>query len=286
MSSTSELIGRRFMDEVATQASEPAIDELVAEDIIYTSSGYPDIVGRAEFKDFIAEHHVAQPDLHYSIEDVIATDDQVVVRWTSYGTQEGVMLGSPQQPSDRHSGDKHLQRRARANRARLHDLGRPGRQYADGSRGNRMTGRDHPDEPRRSSRPKPRPQGPQSAHDPRAVVQRFFHEFVDVGNLSCIPDLIDENYVGHFPGMPTVRGRDEFHALMTMYNNGFSARAMEINDTIVEEDKIAVRSTFRATHTGTVANVPATNRPVVVCEISIFLIPRTTIAEQWVSEDD
>ena len=39
--------------------------------------------------------HGAHPDLRFTIDDLIAEDDRVTIRWTLHGTNTGPMLGRP-----------------------------------------------------------------------------------------------------------------------------------------------------------------------------------------------
>jgi steroid delta-isomerase-like uncharacterized protein len=51
--------------------------------------------GPGEFKAVLARLHQAFPDLRYSIEDVIAEGDKLVLRWRGHGTHKGEYLGVP-----------------------------------------------------------------------------------------------------------------------------------------------------------------------------------------------
>lgn len=39
--------------------------------------------------------HTAHPDLRFTIDDLVAEADRVVIRWTLHGTNTGPMLGQP-----------------------------------------------------------------------------------------------------------------------------------------------------------------------------------------------
>jgi steroid delta-isomerase-like uncharacterized protein len=47
------------------------------------------------FKAFVANFNVAFPDIHHTIEDLIAEDDKVIVRWVARGTHTGLAMGVP-----------------------------------------------------------------------------------------------------------------------------------------------------------------------------------------------
>jgi predicted ester cyclase len=43
----------------------------------------------------VSTMHGAHPDLRFTIDDLIAEDDRVTIRWTLHGTNTGPMLGRP-----------------------------------------------------------------------------------------------------------------------------------------------------------------------------------------------
>ena len=88
---------RRYYAEIAS--AEPTAAALVADDLLS-----PDFVffgpndtegerGRESHKQFLAWHASVIPDQHWRSEELIATDDRVVSRWLTTGTQQGEFLG-------------------------------------------------------------------------------------------------------------------------------------------------------------------------------------------------
>src|SRR5258708_38594660 len=53
------------------------------------------IQGKEAFKQFLSMYLTAFPDLHFTIEDIIAEGDTVVVRFTFRGTHQGDLMGIP-----------------------------------------------------------------------------------------------------------------------------------------------------------------------------------------------
>jgi steroid delta-isomerase-like uncharacterized protein len=70
-------------------------DELIAADVIDHQAlpGMPP--GREGFKQFVSIFHAAFPDLHVTVEDLIAEGDKVVGRTTMRGTHQGEFMGIP-----------------------------------------------------------------------------------------------------------------------------------------------------------------------------------------------
>lgn len=86
-----EAIVRHLMERAYTH---PEVhDELVADDYVGHFPPNPTLYGQEGLKQFNAQAATALPDVHTSIEDLIAEGDMVVVRWTLRGTHEGELRG-------------------------------------------------------------------------------------------------------------------------------------------------------------------------------------------------
>src|SRR5919204_5209759 len=76
-------------------AALTAIDELFAPDYVFHGNGvFPDM-DRAGLKQMAPAGWTAFPDLHYTLEDLIAEWDKVVHRFTFRGTHQGDFMGVP-----------------------------------------------------------------------------------------------------------------------------------------------------------------------------------------------
>lgn len=72
----------------------PVIEELFAPDYVVHSGAVPDI-DWAGFKKVGAEWWTIFPDIHYTVEDLIAVEDKVVSRVTFRATHKGEFMGVP-----------------------------------------------------------------------------------------------------------------------------------------------------------------------------------------------
>ncbi|NJL56920.1 ester cyclase [bacterium] len=88
---------RFFQDGWGTHPSwKKAWDELMSEDVVYHfNSAAEPIVGLEANKTFNESLFQGFPDIHQTIEDVIAEGDKVVYRTTIQGTHTGEFLGTP-----------------------------------------------------------------------------------------------------------------------------------------------------------------------------------------------
>ncbi len=92
MSEQNRAIVRRLYEEVFNQGNLGTADELLAPDARSHAGPSP---GPEGLKRHTSMLRAAFPDLHQSIEDVIAEGDKVVVRTTCTGTHVGEFMGIP-----------------------------------------------------------------------------------------------------------------------------------------------------------------------------------------------
>lgn len=82
--------------EVFSKGDLDVADEVMAADYIEHAVVPPGLPpGVAGLKLFVSAFRAAFPDFQYTVEDVIAEEDKVVVRLTAHGTQTGEFAGLP-----------------------------------------------------------------------------------------------------------------------------------------------------------------------------------------------
>ena len=86
-SDMNEAVVRRFIEEVANGRNTSVVEELLAEDFRLPPGS--EGLDRGGLVAVLEYYFAAFPDLHYSIEDVVAAGDKVVVRVAMTGTHEG-----------------------------------------------------------------------------------------------------------------------------------------------------------------------------------------------------
>ena len=89
---------RRFTEGMNTNNAEiisRTIDELVAPDALIRTPLPIDVTGARALKEIFMRLHGAYPDLHVSVEDLIAEGDKVVSRNVVTGTHRGEYMGIP-----------------------------------------------------------------------------------------------------------------------------------------------------------------------------------------------
>ena len=89
-------LARRFYDEVGNGRNPAAANELFAAGHRYhdpASPGVPD--GPAGIANLFATYYTSFPDARWTIEEIVATEDTVITRWTGSGTHKAVLMGIP-----------------------------------------------------------------------------------------------------------------------------------------------------------------------------------------------
>ena len=86
----------RFFEEVFNGGNLAIVDEIKSSSYVFHGPSLPEpIRGPEGFKQYLMLFRTAFPDLHSTIEDLIAEGEQVTVRFTFTGTQQGELMGMP-----------------------------------------------------------------------------------------------------------------------------------------------------------------------------------------------
>ncbi len=80
--------------EAVNQKNLAVFDELLTPDVVFHSASTT-MQGLEAYKQVLSVYVTAFPDLQFTIEDVIAEGDTVVVRYTTRGTHQGNFRGIP-----------------------------------------------------------------------------------------------------------------------------------------------------------------------------------------------
>jgi predicted ester cyclase len=88
---------RRFFEELnkGKAAAMAVIDELCATDFVWHPGTGRDIRNLKDYKQFVSENYSTFPDVHSTVDDMVAEGDKVVVRFTFTGTHKGEWRGIP-----------------------------------------------------------------------------------------------------------------------------------------------------------------------------------------------
>jgi steroid delta-isomerase-like uncharacterized protein len=91
-------------EQVWNTGNLAALDEMVAPEATLYVPGNPQPMDRESWKGFYAPFYAAFPGLRLTIDDLIAEEDKVVVRFTFQGTHQGELMGIPPTGKDVRAG--------------------------------------------------------------------------------------------------------------------------------------------------------------------------------------
>ncbi len=122
-----------------------------------------------------------------------------------------------------------------------------------------------------------------SLEENKALACRFWDLFGGDGSV-LISEIIADNFVHH--SWPWVGpGLEGFKDLVENLTTGLSEYQYTIEDVIAEHDKVAVRLSESAKHTGELFGMPPTGRRFQLTAIHILRIEDGKIAEHWREQD-
>ena len=128
-----------------------------------------------------------------------------------------------------------------------------------------------------------------TTQDNKVIVQRWVDEVLntrDVSDQSPAYELVATDFVGHFPGQPTLEGLEAYRQFGSQYFSAFPDLQITPEDLIAEGDKVTMRYAWRGTHKGELMGIPPTGKQVVTSGISILRVANGKIAEQWDNFDN
>jgi steroid delta-isomerase-like uncharacterized protein len=93
MTEENKAVVKRELEEIWNKGNLAAIEECYAPDGVFSGDQLPDSKGIEAIGQLATMIHSSFPDIHYTVGDLIAEGDKVVLRWTSRGTHRGEFLG-------------------------------------------------------------------------------------------------------------------------------------------------------------------------------------------------
>ena len=103
-------------------------------------------------------------------------------------------------------------------------------------------------------------------------------EAVNERNLALLDELMASDFFDHTLQTRGLEGAKQFYAL---FFKGFPDFQMAIEDIVAEGDKVWVRITFKATHTGEWMGITPTGKKVKTEMVDIFRIVNGKLVEYW-----
>lgn len=93
MSEANKAVIKRYVEDFWNKGNVSTAEQFYAPDIVHHADHVPETRGIEGMKQLVTMLHKAFPDLCYTVEDVIAEGDKVVLRYSFAGTHKGEFLG-------------------------------------------------------------------------------------------------------------------------------------------------------------------------------------------------
>ena len=121
----------------------------------------------------------------------------------------------------------------------------------------------------------------------KVLINRYFEEVWNRGELEVLDEIIAPNYINHSPGLPNpVPGPEGLKPIISGLRKAFPDLHFSIENIVVTENQVAIHCTMHGTHQGDLFGLPATGKKVKVNQMQIERIENGKIVEHWRQSDD
>jgi steroid delta-isomerase-like uncharacterized protein len=253
------------------------IEDLIAPDFQMTIGSYPaPLSGPEGFRQLITMMRGALPDLHFTVEHLVAQDDIVVGNWMSSGTHKGgpFVTGMGALPADGHQFTIHGVSWLRIANGKLVES------YVCEDAMGLIT--------QLGGLPSQAPLTHLSSKGEVAdIMERYFNGVMSQGKLELIDDLVTPEFALTILTLPApIRGPEGLKQFVTRLRGAFPDLTFSVGSVIAEGNFVTVRWNNTGMQSGAFLGAPATNKVVTDHGVDIFRIANGKIAEIWIYEHD
>jgi len=124
-----------------------------------------------------------------------------------------------------------------------------------------------------------------STEENKALLRRYIKEVWDKQNPAAVDEFLAPDYKRH--RSPTIEPltRDDQKQLLTKFRAAFPDIQLTVEEIIAEDDRVAFRSTIRATHQNEFLGIAPTGKKVTVGLVDVIHIENGKFVEQWCGAD-
>ena len=117
-------------------------------------------------------------------------------------------------------------------------------------------------------------------------LMKRFVAFINTANEQLAGELISTDAKFYVPGEPEpMHGLGGYLAIIGMMRSGFSDIQWSLEDSVVEENKVAARFIMTGTHNGTFFGVPPTGKAIKVQAVNFYRLFNGQIIEEYGQPD-
>lgn len=113
------------------------------------------------------------------------------------------------------------------------------------------------------------------------LITLFIHRIAHDFSEETFDEFVSPGFVDYNAPPEQPPGVDGFKHILKRVSVALSDLKVDLLDIIAEGDKVVVRYTAEATHTGSFMGFPGTGKRIVINTISIYRIQKGKIAERW-----
>ena len=120
-----------------------------------------------------------------------------------------------------------------------------------------------------------------SADRTKALIHRYFHELWKGGGLEAADALLAPDAAVRGSLGVTASGPDGLRAYVRLARAAFPDLRLDVEQILVDRDRVAARVRYSGTHLGPLYGVAATGRAVSYPGVTLFRVAGGRIAEVW-----
>lgn len=287
-----EALARRWYEDVLNGRDLDLLDELLAADAVHDAGTFPADQPAAGTKRTLGALLAGFSDLRLRVEDAVAADDLVALRWSATGTHDGEFQGFPATGRQATWSGINLYRIACGKIAqvwsevdglgRLDQLGlgaeggfwavTVGAEIGDGATPGPIVAT-----PAASGCPATGPA------ENEALVRRWWDEVWSGGDVAAIGGLLAEGHVHHWATGPDTIGGDEVAARILAWRAMIADLEIRVEEVVASGDRVAAR--WVGTGTPMSMRAAAGDEPIAWGGLNIFRIECGRIVETWSEMD-
>jgi steroid delta-isomerase-like uncharacterized protein len=118
-----------------------------------------------------------------------------------------------------------------------------------------------------------------------ALVRESFEAF-NAGDTGRLLAVVAPDLVMHLAELPEpMRGRETWQQGFELIKRAFPDLEAQIDDVVAADDRVAVRVSFRGTHSGEFQGIPATGRRIHYVSHEFYRVEDGLIVEEWICSD-
>jgi predicted ester cyclase len=125
-----------------------------------------------------------------------------------------------------------------------------------------------------------------SSEQNKEIIRRFIEEVNNKREKTDVEQYLTPQYLDHSAPPKLPRGPEGWRILRAMFFTAFSNLHITIEQMVAEGDRVAIRFTMRAVHTGELRGIPPTGKQLTLTGLDINRFEGGKIAERWGNQND